>query len=255
MDFSTFGCNAYSVSWMVECWVFTTDAIQGHIILWGRGFHHRDISPGNMMYHYDGNSVVGVLNDWDLATAISSSGAPNTERTGTIPFMALQLVSSNTGVHMFRHDAESFIWLFLWVCGCSDGSKGEVLVAPYKVWRKLDMRACKTARGAFLSDADLEDINVSEHHGPNSLFCLFLAWLLRDLRMHIWKKFPTSADRNPQDQKDMALLKELLPKFREVRGELNKEFSPKDWFDDEPQRRICRYIRNTVGSIIDQISE
>ena len=207
------------------------------------------------MYHYDGNSVVGVLNDWDLATAISSSGAPNARRTGTIPFMALQLLSSNTGVHMFRHDAESFIWLFLWVCGCSDGSKGEVLVAPYKVWRKLDMHACSEKRGNFLSDVGLEGINVSKHHGPNSLFCLFLAGLLRGLRWRIWRNIPTSADRNPQDQKDMALFKGLLPKFREVRGELNKEFSPEDWFDGKLQNRILQYIDNTVGSIINQFIE
>lgn len=33
----------------------------------GKGFHHRDISPGNMVYHYNGYNVVGVLNDWALA--------------------------------------------------------------------------------------------------------------------------------------------------------------------------------------------
>jgi hypothetical protein len=52
---------------------------------------------------------------------------------------------------MFRHDAESFVWLFLWVYGCSDGSE-EVLMASYKVWRKLDTLACRDEKEDFLSD-------------------------------------------------------------------------------------------------------
>ena len=66
-----------------------------------------------MMYYCEGNNVVGVLNDWDLATVLSSSATHNTDRTGTIPFMALQLLESERVAQMFRHDAESFIWLFL----------------------------------------------------------------------------------------------------------------------------------------------
>jgi len=204
------------------------------------------------MYYHNGNSVVGVLIDWDLATVISSSGIPNTDRTGTIPFMALQLLSGEPVVHMLRHDAESYIWLFLWVCGCSDGSK-EVLVAPYKMWRKLDMLTCKVDRRAFLSDVNLQRINVSEHHAPNGLFCLFLAILLQQLRTYIWQDIPTSADRDLEDQKDMALYKALLPKFREVRAELNKKFSPKDWYDKELRSNIDDYIQTTVFSITQSI--
>jgi hypothetical protein len=74
--------------------------------------------------------------------------------------MALQLLSRERVPHMFRHDAESFIWLFLWVCGGSDGSAKEVLVAPYKVWRRLDMIACKKGRGDFLSAVGL-DVSAS----------------------------------------------------------------------------------------------
>ena len=84
-----------------------------------------------MMYYCEGDSAVGVLNDRDLATVLSSSATPNNDRTGTIPFMALQLLEGERVAHMFRHDVESFIWLVLWVCGCSDGSTREVLAAPY----------------------------------------------------------------------------------------------------------------------------
>ena len=203
------------------------------------------------MYYCEGNSVVGVLNDWDLATVLSSSATPNTDRTGTIPFMALQLLEGERVVHMFRHDAESFIWLFLWVCGCSDGSKREVLVAPYKVWRKLDMLACKEKRGDFLSDLNLGKFNVSEHHAANALFCLFLARLLRELRSEKWNNMGMGIDHSAEERTDMALFQALLPKFREVRAELNRKFEPKDWFDDKLHAEIRRYIRTTVAAIID----
>ena len=67
--------------------------------------------------------VVDVLNDWNLGIALSAS---NTDRIGTIPFMALQPLFTQNVPHLFRHDVKSFIWLFLWVCGCSDGSEKEV---------------------------------------------------------------------------------------------------------------------------------
>jgi serine/threonine protein kinase len=224
--------------------------VTGHIILWGMGYHHRDVSPPNIMYHRNGDHVIGVLNDWDLATVLSTFAPPNTDRTGTIPFMALQLLMDKKVIHLFRHDAESFIWLFLWVCGCSDGTDKEVLVKPYKTWRDLDMLACKKERGDFLSDVDLDDINVSEHHMPNALFCLFLAILLQQLRQHIWKDIPASADCKSQDEKDTALFKVLLPKFREIRVELNKKFSPKDWKDREYRQEIRKYIATEVHHIV-----
>ena len=115
------------------------------------------------------------------------------------------------------------------------------------------MLTCKISKGAFLSDANLEDINVSEHHAANSLFCLFLAKLLQQLRAEKWNNTPTSKNHSAKEQKDMALFQALLPKFREVRAELTRRFSLKDWFgaDDDLRPEIGRYIRATVAAIID----
>jgi len=55
---------------------------------------------------------------------------------------------------MSRHE-EWFIWLFLWVCGCSDGSK-EVLV----VWRKLDLLACRRKEETFFWMSGLSEFIV-----------------------------------------------------------------------------------------------
>ena len=228
--------------------------ITGHVVLWGKGIYHRDISPPNIMYYRDEDRVVGVLNDWDLATALSASSTPNTDRTGTVPFMASQLLSTQNVPHLFRHDVESFMWVFLWVCGCSDGSEKEVPVAPYQTWRCLDMAACMEKR-SFLSDASSpEDVNVSAHHNPNEYFCLFLAQLLQQLRVYIWEDMATNLDRKATDENDMGLLQGvLLPKFREVRATFHKDFSPGDWSSGKRRRAIRKYIRNTVTLIIDSV--
>ena len=152
---------------------------------------------------------------------------------------------------MFRHDAESFIWLFLWVCGCSDGSKKEVLVSPYNVWRELDMLTCKVEREASLAKVTLERINISGHHASNALFCLFPGKLSQQLREEKWDDILTSMNHSAKEQEDMALFQALLPKFREVRAESNRRFSPKDWFDYELRPEVGRYIRTTMAAIID----
>lgn len=223
--------------------------------LWRKGLYHRDISPPNIMYDRDEECVVGGLNDWDLSTALSASSTPITDRTGTIPFMALQLLSNQNVAHLFWHDVESFIWVFLWVCGCSDGSGKEVPVAPYRTWKYLDVEVCKTERQSFLSTIRPKDINTSAHHGPNVYFCIFLAELLQKSHTCIWMDIPTDADRDAKDEKDMALLeKVLLPKFKEVRAELNLRLLSGDRFIERSRKLLRWYIVITVALITDKIN-
>lgn len=56
---------------------------------------HRDISVDNLMYFRKLNGeIVGVLNDFDLAIVEGYSRNLSYEKTGTIPFMAHQLLQS-----------------------------------------------------------------------------------------------------------------------------------------------------------------
>ena len=62
----------------------------------------------------------GFLIDLDLAKYITnykSSGA--SERTGTQVFMAIEVLKGNVN-HIWRHDLESFFWLFLWICATKE---------------------------------------------------------------------------------------------------------------------------------------
>jgi len=77
------------------------------------------------------NNKCGVLNDFDLST-IMQPGDQNPirqglERTGTLPFMAMQLLE-NEGFdgkvpRRYEHELESFSWVLVWVSRCVLGGQ------------------------------------------------------------------------------------------------------------------------------------
>lgn len=95
------------------------DAIEGHRSLVEADILHRDISIYNIMLSNPANprsdGKRGFVIDLDLAIEISAtkpSGAPH--RTGTTEFMAIDVLRAQR--HTFRHDLESFFYVFLWIC-------------------------------------------------------------------------------------------------------------------------------------------
>ncbi|KAF7421119.1 hypothetical protein PC9H_011639 [Pleurotus ostreatus] len=75
---------------------------------------HRDISENNLLWTRRANGVFGVLNDWDLATPINAICGTTNHRTGTGPFMALDLLDKVPAVHLYRHDLESLFYVLIW---------------------------------------------------------------------------------------------------------------------------------------------
>ena len=72
-----------------------------------------------MMYYEENGELYGVLNDFDLAAEMDvgdrSPKRLSFERTGTLPFMALDLLELPDGrmSRWFRHDLESCMWCIL----------------------------------------------------------------------------------------------------------------------------------------------
>ncbi|OCH92741.1 hypothetical protein OBBRIDRAFT_772767 [Obba rivulosa] len=110
------------------------DAIMGHELAWTSGILHRDVSAGNVMIVDDRclpKRFKGFLTDFDYsflkanaatATARISDTEANADnmqlkqRTGTHHFMAVELLSTPSGIkHEVRHDLESFYWLLVWI--------------------------------------------------------------------------------------------------------------------------------------------
>ncbi|KIJ16062.1 hypothetical protein PAXINDRAFT_54088, partial [Paxillus involutus ATCC 200175] len=92
----------------------------GHYVLWKAGIHHCDVSCENLTYYRVKDKVIGILNDYDLASLASSDNPLGNERTGTMLFMAIDLLEAagrdGKVKHLYRHDMESFIWVFVWIC-------------------------------------------------------------------------------------------------------------------------------------------
>jgi hypothetical protein len=85
-----------------------------HFYLWEADIHHGDISHNNLMAKKANGTWVGVLYDYDLAVIEDVSGERDIgmDRTGTQPFMALDLLK-DIFLHLkkprfYRYDSESF---------------------------------------------------------------------------------------------------------------------------------------------------
>ncbi|RDB16002.1 hypothetical protein Hypma_003583 [Hypsizygus marmoreus] len=122
---------------------------------------HRDLSDNNLMfkrsYHHPNHNlqVQGILNDWDLASLLCSSGylsaADKKRRTGSVPFMAVDLLDDYLPPHVYRHDLESFFYILVWAAVHFDFKNHikrpvDKLLAPWM----LTHGECRTAKIAFL---------------------------------------------------------------------------------------------------------
>ena len=119
------------------------DAIKAHKSLYDKGnILHRDISENNIIItDSPGISHKGMLIDLDLAKERGSMPSGARHRTGTMEFMAIEVLRQRKGfIHTYRHDLESFFYVFLWVCiihgGSLSGPKLEEVPWRLQSWYK-----------------------------------------------------------------------------------------------------------------------
>jgi len=104
----------------------------GHFKLWKLGFEHRDPSLSNLMI--DPETKHAVLNDWDLShhTGFPKSTQPHGERTGTIPFMAVDLLSKDNWEGkipcLYRHTLKGSFGFYRG-CSCSTRIQNSGLIS------------------------------------------------------------------------------------------------------------------------------
>ncbi|KAJ7592595.1 hypothetical protein C8J56DRAFT_479458 [Mycena floridula] len=123
-----------------DFWQAFWDIIRCHYLLWQLGVHHRDISVNNLMYNP--RTKKGVLNDFDLAIIVGPSQTSplvlSSTPTGTMPFIAMELLAQSDRnrkfAHLYRHDLESFCWALMCICGGCDKPSKEFL--GWSVWHQ-----------------------------------------------------------------------------------------------------------------------
>ncbi|CAE6455433.1 unnamed protein product [Rhizoctonia solani] len=114
---------------------------------------HRDVSVNNLMVK-KANPSEGVLIDLDLGHEIPSYGSQygptSLHRTGTLPFMALDLLHGESKYpHFHRHDLESFVYVFFWIIGKYD-SGVETSKELFRSWCEGNWTTIRSDKLAFL---------------------------------------------------------------------------------------------------------
>ncbi|KAG9249588.1 serine/threonine-protein kinase Sgk2 [Emericellopsis atlantica] len=93
------------------------DAIRAHQSLYKKGnILHRDISSNNIIITNPelADGFKGMLIDLDLAKERNSGPSGARHQTGTMQFMAVEVL--RRADHTYRHDLESFFYVLLWMC-------------------------------------------------------------------------------------------------------------------------------------------
>ena len=130
----------------------------GHYGLWTKGIYHRDISDGNLMYRKDitTGEVIGVLADFDLSS-LKAKASRRTERTGTVPFMALNLLTTKGLAgeveHDYGHEAEAFFWVGVYDTACYNNGHTVDSAVPAQ-WNSLGAIAMRKKKLVYLYDLD-----------------------------------------------------------------------------------------------------
>jgi hypothetical protein len=134
------------------------------------------------MWYRKGGKLIGVLNDYDLSSLANVLGPQGNERTGTVPFMALELLTAKAQrgevKHLYRHDLESFMWVFAWIF--LRYRRGVLLpqrLRSFDEWAALDAVACGEKKFFFMGhlfDFQPPDLQTSESDIDQSLWELLV---------------------------------------------------------------------------------
>lgn len=97
------------------------------------------------MFRVVNGQKIGVLTDFDLASdesVVSKDDVAtpvNMFRTGTQPFMALDLIEPGKAAprHLARHDLESFLYVLVWQTSRYDDKGNLIKDAPLNEWEQL----------------------------------------------------------------------------------------------------------------------
>lgn len=142
------------------------DAIMAHRSLYqDAGLLHRDISANNIIITdpqgETGDVSKGILIDFDVAVQVDVGATHSAQIIGTRPFMAIGVLKGRR--HTYRHDLESFLYVFLWTVIC--GRAQEPLTSSkLRLWRRSSN---------FEELADIKMRNMEENNFQDEILSEF----------------------------------------------------------------------------------
>ncbi|KAJ7231053.1 hypothetical protein B0H12DRAFT_1192785 [Mycena haematopus] len=113
---------------------------------------HRDISINNLMFRRIDGKVYGVLNDFDLSSQINDPSSTSKHRTGTEPYMAIDLLAKDPPPpHLYRFDLESLYYVLAYVvCQYEEGKK--INNPPFDEWDNLSTKYLLLKKKEFINE-------------------------------------------------------------------------------------------------------
>ncbi|KAI0641065.1 hypothetical protein C8Q79DRAFT_930332 [Trametes meyenii] len=128
-----------------------------HYLSWINSIHHQDLSLNNLTYRDRGGTNYAVLDNWDLAIdAETLQTYISSEKMGTVPFMAIDLLPKEEVCgqvrHLYRHDLESFFYILVWLLFCyEDRRRLNPLPERFAAWTQGNPMACHDSKVALLA--------------------------------------------------------------------------------------------------------
>lgn len=87
---------------------------------------------------YDCASDEPYLIDGDLGQRVSELASPySSRRSGTLPFMAIELLDDPPPPHLYRHDLESFFYALTWMLVTDHSGWDKITSVPHMRREKL----------------------------------------------------------------------------------------------------------------------
>ena len=120
------------------------------------------------MYRRKGEEICGVLNDSDLATIKGDPSPSSKQRTGTKPYMAIQLLDDEGVTHGYRHDLESLFYVILIVTSRFEDGE-EIANPPLQAWFTVDSKTLATFKSHLITNFKLPTLTAS--------YTGFIRWL------------------------------------------------------------------------------
>lgn len=137
------------------------DAVKAHRSLYLKGsILHRDISENNIIItDVKRTGFAGMLIDLDLAKELSSRRSGARCRTGTMEFMAIEVLLGRS--HTYRHDLESFFYVLIWQCA----HRGWEFLKKPRGRSTSKLRAWYTGNYEEIANAKLGHMSKAEDKG------------------------------------------------------------------------------------------
>ena len=191
---------------------------------------------------WDDRRKVGVLNDFDLPRFADQVGASGKD-TGTLPFMALDLLSER-GLrgeipHRYRHEAESFAWSLIYLYFATvNGEKGNCTRNPHPLlkWFRDWETSLNFKRGLEWHnyDIDIDEIPLTYPNARDLAYVLQKYWVGRYIKQ-VTRPFkredrprpiaemfnitlPTIEDPHYEEPEDDRVFQELLVRHEDALG-------------------------------------